>query len=120
MKTQERRRLERDRHTAKPSRLNPQGTEASDYSIQDAEVRGTPAGTAENQQLMFGENGLRNNGPHTAGPNDSHKRGDGMDKEDDEFAHPLSYQFPNPNTFNVLGISPGTSICGWMFTRQRR
>ena len=59
---------------------------------------------------MFGENGLRNNGAHTAGPNDSHQCGDGMDKEDDEFAHPLSYQFPNPNTFNVLGISPGTTI----------
>jgi hypothetical protein len=31
-----------------------------------------------------------------------------MDEEDDEIAHPLSYQFPNSNTFNVLGISPGT------------
>ena len=31
-----------------------------------------------------------------------------MDEEDDEIAHPLSYQFPNSNSFNVLGISPGT------------
>jgi hypothetical protein len=37
-----------------------------------------------------------------------------MDEEDDEIAHPLSYQFPNANTFNVLGISPGTAAgTGW-------
>jgi len=57
---------------------------------------------------MLGENGFCDNGPHTAGSKDSHQRGDGMDEEDDEIAHPLSYQFPNANTFNVLGISPGT------------
>jgi hypothetical protein len=54
---------------------------------------------------MFRENGFCNNGSHPAGPSDSHQRGDGMDKEDDEIAHPLSYQFPNPNTFSVLWIS---------------
>jgi hypothetical protein len=57
---------------------------------------------------MLGENGFCDNGPHTAGSKGSHQRGDGMDEEDDEIAHPLSYQFPNSNTFNVLGISPGT------------
>jgi hypothetical protein len=30
-------------------------------------------------------------------------------KEDDEFVYPPSYQFPNPNTFNVLGISSRTT-----------
>ena len=49
--------------------------------------------TVENQQLTFGENGFCNNGPHTAGSSDSHQRGDSMDKQDDEIAHPLSYQF---------------------------
>ena len=38
---------------------------------------------------MFSDNGFCNNGPHTAGPNDSHKRSDGMDEEEDEFTHPL-------------------------------
>jgi hypothetical protein len=57
---------------------------------------------------MFGENGFRNNGPHTAGPNDSHKRGDGMDEEDYEFAHTQYYQLLNPMNFNVFWISPGT------------
>jgi hypothetical protein len=108
MKIQEGRRLERDRHTAKPSRLNPKGAEAGNDSIHDAEVRGTPAGTVENQQLMSSENGFCNNGPHTAGRSNSHKRGDGMDKEDDEIAHPPSYQLSNPKNFNVLWISPGT------------
>ena len=59
---------------------------------------------------MLGENGFCDNGPHTAGLKDSHQRGDGMDEEDDEIAYPLSYQFPNSNTFNVLGISPGTRL----------
>jgi hypothetical protein len=57
---------------------------------------------------MLGENGFCDNGPHTAGSKGSHQRGDGMDEEDDEIAHPLSYQFPNSNSFNVLGISPNT------------
>src|SRR6478752_4108525 len=59
---------------------------------------------------MLGENGFCDNGPHTAGSKGSHQRGDGMDEEDDEIAHPLSYQFPNSNSFNVLGISPGTRL----------
>ena len=45
---------------------------------------------------------------HTAGPNDSHKRGDGMDEEDYEFAHTQYYQLLNPMNFNVFWISPGT------------
>jgi hypothetical protein len=51
------------------------------------------------------------------GPSDAHKRSDGMDDEDDEIAHPLSYQFPNPNTLNVLGISPGTGILSLFLPR---
>jgi hypothetical protein len=108
MKAQERRCLEHDCHPTKPPRPNPQGAETRDNSIQDAEIRGAPARTVDNQQLMLGENGFCDNGPHTAGSKGSHQRGDGMDEEDDEIAHPLSYQFPNSNSFNVLGISPGT------------
>jgi hypothetical protein len=43
---------------------------------------------------MFGENGFGNNGPDTAGPNDSQKRGDGMHEKDEEIAHAQSYNFP--------------------------
>jgi hypothetical protein len=55
METQESRRFKGDRHSRKPTRLNPQGTEAGNDSIQDAEVWGALAGAVENQQLMFGE-----------------------------------------------------------------
>ena|SRR5689334_12462850 len=48
------------------------------------------------QQLMLGQNGLCHNSPHTAGPNDTHKRGDRMNEEDYEIAHALSYQLPIP------------------------
>lgn len=41
MKTQERRRLERDRRTTTPRRRNPKGTESRDQAIQDAEIRRT-------------------------------------------------------------------------------
>jgi len=69
---------------------------------------GTPAGTAENQQLMSGKNRLGNNGSHTAGSNNLHQGGDGMDEEDDHIAHASSYQLPNYVNFNVFWISPGT------------
>jgi hypothetical protein len=49
-------------------------------------------------------------GLHSAGPEDSHQSGDGVYEENDEIAHPLSYQFLSSNTFNALGISPGTGL----------
>jgi len=70
METQERRRFKGDRQPGKPTRLNPQRTEAGNDSIQHAEVWGASARSVENQQFMFDENGLRNNGSHTARPNE--------------------------------------------------
>lgn len=45
--------------------------------------------------------------PHTVGSKGAHQHDGGMDEEDDEIAHRSSYRFPNPNTVNVMGISPG-------------
>ena len=36
---------------------------------------------------MFGENGFRDHGAHTAWPNDAQNRGDDMDKEDNQITH---------------------------------
>ena len=59
----------------------------SDQAIQGAQIRGTPARTIEDQQLMFRENGFCDHGAHTAGPNDAHNRGEHMDKEDNHITH---------------------------------
>jgi hypothetical protein len=40
---------------------------------------GAPTGSVENQQLMFGENGLRNNGAHTARANEPQNYCDHVD-----------------------------------------
>src|ERR1700730_8083670 len=66
MKIQKCRRLERDRQTPTPLRPNPKRTESSDQAIQDAEIWRTPARAIEDQQLMFGENGFRDHGAHSA------------------------------------------------------
>ena len=63
--------------------------------------------SAENQQLMFRENGLRNDGSHTVGPNDSLKHGGGMDQQDDEIAYASSSYLPH-GEFQLIWFSPGT------------
>src|SRR5215469_12030082 len=66
MKIQECRRLERDRQTTMPLRPNPKRTESSDQAIQDTEIRRTPPRAIQDQQLVFGQNGFRDDGSHTA------------------------------------------------------
>jgi hypothetical protein len=82
MKIQECRRLERDRQTTTPVRPNPKRTESSDQTIQDAEIRRTPPRAIKDQQLVFGQNGFRDDGSHTAWLKYTHDRGHEMDKEE--------------------------------------
>ena len=84
MKIQKCRRLERDRQTSTPLRPNPKRTESSDQAIPDAEIWRTPARAIEDQQLMFGENGFRDHGAHSAWLNDTQDRAHDMDKEEDQ------------------------------------
>jgi hypothetical protein len=70
MKTQQRGWLERDRHPAKPIRLNPERTDSSDKLIEGAEIWRTLARTVKDQQLMFGENGFCHDAAHSAGLNE--------------------------------------------------
>ena len=92
METQESRRLKGNRYSMEPIRHNPKRTEAGNDSIQDAEVWGAPAGSVENQQLMFGENGFCDDGPHAARANDTDNRCDQMNYEDYQMPHEQSYQ----------------------------
>ena len=59
MKAQKCRRLECERQPRTSLRPNPKRAESSDQAIQDAEIRRTSPRAIKNQQLMFGENGLR-------------------------------------------------------------
>ena len=87
MKIQECRRLERDRQTTMPLRPNPKRTESSNQAIQDAEIRGTPPRAIKDQQLVFGQNGFRDDGSHTAWLKYAHDRSHDMDKEQDQITH---------------------------------
>jgi hypothetical protein len=87
MKIQECRRLERNRQTKMPLRPNPKRTESSNQAIQRAEIRRTPPRTIEDQQLVFGQNGFRDDGSHTARLKYAHDRSHDMDKEENQIAH---------------------------------
>jgi hypothetical protein len=88
MEIQEGRRLEGDGHPAKPTRLDPKGTESGDHPIQNPEIRYTSARTVQNQQLMFGQNGFRHDSAHTSGLDQPENRRDEMDNENNQITHP--------------------------------
>ena len=87
MKIQECRRLERDHQTTMPLRPNPKRTESSDQAIQDVEIRRTPLRAIKDQQLVFGQNGFRNDSSHTAWLNYAHDRSHDMDEEENQITH---------------------------------
>jgi hypothetical protein len=87
MKIQECRRLERDRQTTMPLRPNPQRTKSSNQATQDAEIRRTPPRTIKDQQLVFGQNGFRDDGTHTAWSVYAHNRSHEMDKEENQITY---------------------------------
>src|SRR5262249_18186975 len=82
MQIQECRRLERDRQTTMPLRPNPKRTESSKQAIQEAEIRRTPPRPIKDQQLVFGQNGFRDDGSHTAWLKYAHDGSHDMDKEE--------------------------------------
>src|SRR5215469_13962711 len=87
MKIQECRRLERDRQTTMPLRPNPKRTESSNQAIQDTEIRRTPPRAIKDQQLVFGQNGFRDDGSHTAWLTYPHDGSHDMDKEENQITH---------------------------------
>jgi hypothetical protein len=87
MKIQECRRLERNRQTTMPLRPNPKRTESSNHAIQHAEIRRTPPRTIEDQQLVFCQNGLRDDRSHTARLKYAQDRSHDIDKEENQIAH---------------------------------
>jgi hypothetical protein len=108
MKAQQCRWLERDRHPAKPLRGNPKRTECSNQTIQHVEIRRTPPRPINDQQLVFGQNGFRDDGSHTAWLKYAHHRTHEMDKEEYQITHTRFYQRSKPFYFNVIWNSPGT------------
>jgi hypothetical protein len=59
----------------------------SDQTIQDAEIRRTPPRAIKDQQLVFGQNGFRDDGSHTAWLKYAHDRSHDMDKEENQITH---------------------------------
>jgi hypothetical protein len=97
MKIQECRRLERDRQTTMPLLPNPKRTESSDQAIQDVEIRRTPLRAIKDQQLVFGQNGFRDEGSHTAWLKYAHDRSHDMDKEENRITQPDFTSAQNPS-----------------------
>jgi hypothetical protein len=51
------------------------------------EIRRTPPRAIKDQQLVFGQNGFRDDGSHTAWLKYTHDRGHDMDKEENQITH---------------------------------
>jgi hypothetical protein len=94
MEIQERRWLEGNGHPAKPTWLDPKGTESGDQPIQDPEIRCTAARTIQNQQLMFCQNRFRHDSAHTSGLDQPEHRRDEMDNKNNQIAHEEWYSGP--------------------------
>jgi hypothetical protein len=94
MEIQERRRLEGNGHPAKPTWLDPKGTESADQPIENPEIRCTAARTIQNQQLMFCQNGFRHDSAHTSGLDQPDHRRDEMDYKNNQIAHEEWYSGP--------------------------
>ena len=87
METQERRRFKGDRQPTMPLRPDPKRTESSNQAIQHAEIRRTPPRAIKDQQLVFGQNGFRDDGSYTAWLKYAHDRSHDMDKEENQITH---------------------------------
>ena len=108
MTIQERRWLERDGHSAKPTRFDPKRTESGDQPIQDLEIGCTSARSVQDQQLMFGQNGFCHNRAHTSGPDQPENR-DEMDNENNQIAYEQWYTAAvNQRNSALIWNSPGT------------
>jgi len=68
-------------------RPHKQSAPAGDEPIREAEVGSAVAGTIEDQQLMFDEEGLGNYGTDAARLCQSGEGGDEVDEKDHEIAH---------------------------------
>jgi hypothetical protein len=62
-------------------------THAGDDAIREAQIRRTPPGPIEDQQLVPEEYGFRNHGTRAAGTSQSGDRRQQMQKQDGEIAH---------------------------------
>ena len=87
VKMQEGRRLQHDGRTDPPGRPHKQSAPAGDEPIREAEVGSAVAGTIEDQQLMFDEEGLGNYATDAARLCQSGEGGDEVDEKDHEIAH---------------------------------
>ena len=67
--------------------MDKQGAPTGEEAIREAEVGSAVAGALENQQLMFDEEGLGQDGTDAARACQSGEGGDEMDEKDDEMAH---------------------------------
>jgi hypothetical protein len=54
--------------------------------------------------LMLGDNGLRDDGAHSARPNEPQNGGDKMDDEHNQIAHAQMLAAPKPREFSQIGI----------------
>ena len=87
VKVQEGRRLYHDGRADPPGGPHKQGAPTGKEAIRKAEVGSAVAGTIENQQLMFDEEGFGHYGTSAAGACQSDEGGDDMDEKDNEIAH---------------------------------
>ena len=87
VKAQEGRRLQNKGRTDQPGRLYKQRAPTGDEAIREAEIGGALAGTVEDQELMFDEEGLGNYGTDAAWHRQSGDGRDEMDEKDRKIAH---------------------------------
>jgi hypothetical protein len=87
VKAQEGRRLQNKGRTDQPARLYKQRAPTGDEAIREAEIGGALAGTIEDQELMFDEEGLGNYGTDAARARQSSDGREEMDEKDRKIAH---------------------------------
>src|SRR5262245_2565595 len=91
MELQQRRWLKRDRYSTEPIRLI---QSEQNPAISRSSMRRFGARRRERVgiNMMFGEDGFSDDGPHTARANDLQSRCDQMSYEDNQMTHEQSYQ----------------------------
>jgi hypothetical protein len=87
MKTEERCGLQDDRETDQPTRAHEEPTQSGDGAIREAEIRCTPPGPIEDQELMPEEHRFGDHRTGTAGTDQSGGCRQQMEKKDGQVAH---------------------------------
>jgi hypothetical protein len=87
MEVQQSGRLEDDGSLDEANWLYEKRTHAGDHAIPDPKIRCTAARAIQNEQLMFQQNRLRNDGTGTSWPNNPANGNDGVEKNENQIPH---------------------------------